>query len=232
MKVAICDSDTKFVDYFLSCLNEFIDKSKVEIEYDIYDSAEAYLEKCRKYYIFIIDYNLKGKNGIWLARQLRKIDKEVLIIFVTESTEIVYETFKVNAFRFLPKPFDKKQLIEVLYECLNKLSENKKYILIKVPNSTYYLRINDICVVESNRNYCIIHTVKDKIICRDTFTNFISRLPSTQFFQCHRSYLVNLKRIKHFNLNEIIMEDNSVALLSRNKRLKFRTCISSQNCNI
>lgn len=77
----------------------------------------------QKFYLAILDIRIPYINGIEVAKEIRKNDKEMLI-FVTSSyqeTNDLREALKLNMVDYLFKPFSFDQLLEVLKECATRL---------------------------------------------------------------------------------------------------------------
>mgnify|MGYP002933456356 CR=1 FL=1 len=54
------------------------------------------------------------KNGMEIARELRRKDKNMFLIFVTALEEYVFQAFDVEAFHYLVKPIEDRKFNEVL----------------------------------------------------------------------------------------------------------------------
>lgn len=99
MNIAICDDNVNFVNW----LEEIVLHAPHEVDIFL-DGGEllSYIDKSRSSYDTIfLDIEMNGLNGIETAKKIRKNNQNVLIIFVTEYQEYVYDVFEVLPFRFL-----------------------------------------------------------------------------------------------------------------------------------
>jgi len=96
-----------------SLLREYLQAKSFEAHW-LSDGEKAYksFEKNR-YDICILDIMMPNKDGITLAREIRMIDPEMPIIFLTAKSmkEDVLEGFSVGADDYMTKPFSMEELI-------------------------------------------------------------------------------------------------------------------------
>ena len=101
-------------------------------------------------------------NGLEVANKLREKNVKSLIIFLTSYPDIVFDTFKVNAFRFLTKPINKDKLFDALND-ISKYYNNDNFIILTNNSSLSKINIDDIYFVEADNKSSIIH-LSDKTI--------------------------------------------------------------------
>ena len=109
MRIAIIDNEEfyhiqikRWIDKFLE---EFYYSTSAEVAHFL--SAEQFLEtfQNRRYQVIFIEICLGGMSGLELARQIRKLDNQVLLVFETSNKEGAVEGYKVQAKGYLIKPF-------------------------------------------------------------------------------------------------------------------------------
>lgn len=91
LRIAICDDDKILVTQIEEMLNRYLDKKMIDRYIDIfYDGAslERIYEKGDRFDIIYLDIEMSGKNGIEAAKSIRKLDRDVLLIYVSS-----YETY-------------------------------------------------------------------------------------------------------------------------------------------
>lgn len=64
--------------------------------------------------LIFMDHQMTDKNGLDTVSVLRKRNVDTTVIFVSSYKDVVFDSMKVNAFRFLVKPFEKEDLYEAL----------------------------------------------------------------------------------------------------------------------
>lgn len=169
--------------------------------------------------IYILDVDLQNKiNGIKLAEIIRKKDISGYIIFITTHSEMTFLTFKykVGAIDYIIK--DNGAIVkERLSECLKYIDEihsskasKENYITFKQDDRIINIALNDIFFIETSTNShkIIIHEENRQIEIYNSLSDIESSL-SKDFYRCHRSYLVNRKKIKEIDKkNRMIIMTN------------------------
>lgn len=105
------------------------------LEKHLGDQCEIYLAengrealriyKERQIQILILDIEMPGINGIEAAEQIRKIDKDCCIIFLTAYDEFSYakKAVHVRAMEYLLKPYEEKELLQIMDEAIRLTQE-------------------------------------------------------------------------------------------------------------
>lgn len=135
---------------------------------------------------------------------------------------IIAIILSVVAFIFYRRYRTQKKEVLELQEELNVFKEESSKTPA-VPESLIHLKSkavvnsNDILYIKSDRIYIEIYTTKkDKPeIERQTLSNFLETLPETNFVRTHKSFVVNIQKIKIINSTQLMLEDGTWIKLSR-----------------
>ena len=89
-------------------------------ESDCFDSGDAFLSSFSsdKYDIVFMDIFMNGMSGVETASKMRQIDSHVILIFLTASADYMPDAFRVHAFHYILKPYQK----DAIFACLNDAS--------------------------------------------------------------------------------------------------------------
>ncbi len=221
MKIAICDDTLILHQDLKKCLEKYSIERKLCCIYDDYTKGADLLSSEIKYDIIFMDYQMDGLNGLETARMLRKRNDNVAIIFLTSYSDIVFDVFEVNAFRFLVKPIDFQKLSSAMDAYLASL-DDCNFILLKTDDGNKRIKIDDIIYAEASDKYCYIRTVDDSILYKNTLSEIEKMLPQESFFRSHRTYLVNMKHITTHTATNIQFDNNEYALISKLKLTPFK----------
>lgn len=200
-----------------------------------------------------MDINMPMQNGIELANNVKNFNSDIDIIFVTAYQEYAVKAFEVDALDYILKPFDQLRVGKTVQRLLTKfkaknideikLPEGIKDILNKLEKEKSYLKRipcecnGKIVLIDLNEIYCCFidgDKTYVKVKNRKYITNFTLREVEnrTSFFRAHRSYLINIDKIKElfswFNgTYKIILNDdeNSEVPISRNNVKKLKVLI-------
>lgn len=219
MRIAICDDEKN--------IRELIG-NKVTVQYPeaeivCYPSGEELLLSDKHIDILFLDIQMLGRNGMETARQLRKKEKDVILIFVTAVEEYVFQAFDVGAFHYIVKPIDDVKFSEVLRRAVDELSSKRtqektpeeKYVMINNAGVHSKVMIEDIVYAEVFNRKIVIHKLNDTIEYYGKLSD-LEALAGENFFRPHRAYLINFKYVVKYDATTIYLETGSVLMAKQN----------------
>ena len=151
--------------------------------------------------LLFLDIEMGQIHGIELARHIKSIYPNILVIFVTGHTEFALEGYEVYPVDFLIKPINTLRL----ERALNKVKEIKSSRLIKnnykiginVDSGIKMVNISDILYIEKQgRKVSIICKNNEIIYSKESMKNLEVLFSSFDFYRPHQSFLVPIKQIK------------------------------------
>lgn len=216
MRIAYCD-DEKVQGIFLkNAVSQWERKSSIPCEVTLYSSAEEMLFENPDTFpfdIIILDIELDRMNGIELAKSIRKADKHVMIAFLSNSREYVFQGYEVQAIRYFVKPLSEEQLFPVL-DMVKQTSVQKQYIIIGGAAEKIRLDFDEIIYVEALGHYVNIYTEKANYEIKMNMTDIAGKLTGC-FVSTHRSYLANLNHIERITKTECHLRGGYTIPVSR-----------------
>lgn len=223
MKVAICDDEKKICLFMKETINRFFFSEEEEITIECFEGGEQLLKSdLESIDVLFLDIEMPGCNGLDVAREIRKINQNMIIVFVTAYDKFVFESFKVKAYRYLLKPVKEDELIETLRAIQKEGHSASDEISFSFQNENFRIRIDDILYVEGMRGKIWIHCRNDSYRYRDALKNIDSSLKKKGFFQIHQSYIINMNKIVRYDKTEIEIEGGHKIPVSRYKWKAFQ----------
>lgn len=172
--------------------------------------------------LVFLDVQMPGLDGFAVIKKL--LDKKVplpKIVFATAFDQYAVKAFEVNAVDYLLKPFDKKRVAQSIHkarakmdsggsssdklETLVRMLESQRpqptsKILIKSAGRLFLVDQKDICYASIEDGVISVMTAgvngtEGQSNCR-TLEELLDSLDPSTFWRAHRSYLVNINRIK------------------------------------
>jgi two-component system LytT family response regulator len=145
-----------------------------------------------------LDISMPNITGLELADSIIQIEPKTFIIFQTAHTEFALEAFKNGGIGYLVKPIESKDIKSILdkiksYEVTN--NESKK-ILGKRGEKLYLIDINDIYYIKADLDEVIVKIKDADAYVRRKIGDLETLLSGKNFFRVHRSYIVNVDKIK------------------------------------
>lgn len=226
MKIAICDDQMAMHTELKKHLESYAQKRNLIMIYNDYTNGFDLISSQNEYDIIFMDYQMAEIDGLETARQIRKKNTDTTIIFLTSFPDIVFDTFEVNAYRFLVKPIDDARLEAALDSYLSDNDESN-FILIKTDESNQKININDIIYIEASDKYCNIRTNEGTVLFKKTLSEIEKMLPEDKFFRCHRTYLVGFRHIVSHTSTDVVFDNKEKALISRVKLSPFKKAFTN-----
>lgn len=178
--------------------------------------------------IYILDLELPKKSGIDIAREIRKVDWDSVIIILTSHDELELKLLKEKLLilDFISKFDDyEKQLIDSINMVL-KRKNTKKMLSFKCNKELHNVRFDNILYIckDYEVNKLKLVTYDGEYYIRDSLSNLVKKLDS-RFYQSHRACYINKDEVKSIDFkNNIIYFGNHISIdyLSRNCKKGLR----------
>ena len=219
INIAVCDDCHQQTRYMKNLVNKWAGRKNTEVMIDMFDSAENFKSarsESAKFDILLLDIEMGGQNGVELARDLRKTDEKLLIIFITGFADYMSEGYDVSALHYLMKPVKEDKLYEVLDKALANLRKTSRTILFPKTGGDVKLKADDIMYAEVLSHTVVLYLAGG---ASEEFSMRISdmeNLLGDGFFKCHRSYLVGMKYVRRVTKTAMLLDDGQKIPLSRN----------------
>ena len=170
--------------------------------------------------LVFLDVQMPGLDGFGVIKKL--LDRRVplpKIVFATAFDQYAVKAFEVNAVDYLLKPFDKKRVaqsvqrarskveggpstdkIDTLVRMLESQRPQPAKILLKAAGRLFLVNQKDICFASIADGLITVVTsgpngMEGQSNCR-TLDELLDSLDPNLFWRAHRSFLVNINRIK------------------------------------
>jgi DNA-binding LytR/AlgR family response regulator len=171
--------------------------------------------------LLLMDIDIgEEQSGIDLVKKINEAN-DIPVIYVTSLQEQhIYKKAKETLpDGYVLKPYDPITLQSAIDLCiLRKQKENavvkkpgspvekRDTVFVKDGNTLIKLFLKDIAIVEAYDKYCYVYAKEKKYLLNIQLKTVVDHLPSEQFLQVHRSYLINFDAIEKIKTAENIVE--------------------------
>lgn len=215
-KVAICDDSDADRRYIMDMVRSWASAAGHEVQIDGFPSAESFLFRYAgesDYDILLLDIEMGTMDGVTMAKELRKSNDTVQIIFITGYSDYISEGYEVAALHYLMKPVNEEKLCLVLDRAAEKLAKNERVLNFEVSGEMVRVPIYQIRYADVLGNYVTVHAQTD-VTVKMTLGELEKQLDE-RFYRVGRSALVNLTQISRVTRAEIRLNDGTAIPLPR-----------------
>lgn len=209
VRIGICDDEKQQRGMMRRLLSRNIELWGMECVISEYGSGEELLQYITSspglLDIIFLDIEMGSINGVDTAREIRRRNQEVILVFVTGFSDYVFNGYEVGALNYILKPYQEEKLSQVLKQALQKLEQHeKKFLLLQSQNQIHRIPINQILYLTSDLRKVVVVTKEGMVECYGKLSDFAKELP-VAFIRVHQRYLVNMAYVE-------VMESASLQL--------------------
>lgn len=228
MKMAICDDDTELASNLEKTLIAYAKEKKLKLDIDIFSDGDTLMETVHQgvdYDLIYLDVRMKNLDGISAARQIREMNKDTLIIYISGYDCYFTEMFEVEPFRFLKKPIDMKLFRKYLEQAMERIQKRMVYFSYTSRHNIYRIPLRSIVYFESHQRKVALHTENTTEIFYHKLNDIEKELEQSivPFLRIHQSYLVNFDAIIRYSLNQVELLDGTLLPISSERQKEVRS---------
>jgi DNA-binding LytR/AlgR family response regulator len=224
MRIAVCEDEKAHQSIIISLLQEWAAVSGRDIDVVAFDDAESLLMVWDDvvFDVLILDIEMKKMSGMELAKTVRRMDEDVIIIFVTSHESYSLEGYDVNPLHYLTKPLQERKFFKTLDKAFS-IYQLKGGGGLVIGTDAGFVKISSdkICYISMYSHTAEIYTADGRYVTRMTVNDMLRALPS-HFINCHRSCVVNMFKVSCVFDDHLVMEDGAEIPVSRSNIKKVR----------
>jgi DNA-binding LytR/AlgR family response regulator len=171
--------------------------------------------------LLFLDINMPKLTGIEFLRATKNLP---MVIITSAYAEYAKEGFELDVMDYLVKPFSFERFLKAcnkareyysLKNAAPAVAANKPandYFFVKCDGKIEKVLYNELVYVEAMLNYVVLHTETRKMMVYLTVKSIAEQLPTDKFLKVHKSYIVNVHKIKSIEGNEITLANAKVSI--------------------
>lgn len=224
MRILICDDDILMIEQLKKMINSYFETNHIKCpELISFTGGESLLSDKGNKDIVFLDIEMPGMNGIYVGKELKKTNKNVIIFVVTSYSEYLDEAMRFHVFRYLSKPLDRQRFFRNMKDALDLYNTITTKIPVETKQGVFTFPASQIIAVEAQGRKVIVHTVQQDFDSVRNMEYWLNLLPRNCFFQTHRSFIVNFEHVTDFDHSTIRLAHQSItAYLTRRKYTSFK----------
>lgn len=197
IKIGMCDDDLNSIKTTAKLLEAEIIEQDLDAEITaVSDNQKEIFDQIflRNIDILFLDIDFKksGKNGIEFAKDLRKINKDFYLVFLSAHQRYIHVSLITKVFDFLVKPINRETLSELVIRLKDEFTTNNSLFLHL--NKWNFVRTDDILYIEKSGKKSLVVTREFSYPTTKNLNTLLEELPRN-FARCHKSYILNKNKV-------------------------------------
>lgn len=193
MKILIVDDE----ELAISRLRRLLKEAGCEDVRAAFCADEALEAAAREMFDAVfLDISMSGGGGIELGERLKRTYPDIYVVYQTAFEEYALKAFEVGAIDYLLKPYDLSSIKRSLARITDKKSKEPPRFLSKAGDVRYLLAPSDIYYVKADLSEALFRSKEGFSYYQGKISTLEESLRPYSFMRIHRSYIVNLNKIK------------------------------------
>lgn len=224
-RIAICDDKQEDREYVQQLTARWAQQRGNQVEMTEFCSAEQFLFSCPQpdFDLLLLDIEMGEMDGVSLAKQVRRTNELMQIVFITGYSDYITEGYEVAALHYLMKPVKEEKLFAVLDRAVERLHKNTKVLTLETAEEMVRVPLYQVSALEVQRNYVTVHARQDYTV-KKSLSELMGQLDE-RFFRVGRSAVVNLNDISRVTRSDIYLTDGRIIPLPRGAYDKLNRAI-------
>ena len=218
----VCDTDIDFAGRVAAVVHRLYEPCSVQYMYGP-DALEAALRtNSGGGDILLTEVELRGRSSVDIIGKYLKASSPLQVVYITSQIEYCTKVYETRHSGFLLKPVS----VDLFQRAVDRAMENLKRIkaasvVIQRGGAIHVVSAVSLLYVESRGHIVRLFTDEEQLESYEKLDNLTAQMDS-RFLQCHKSYLVNLDRVRQFRGNCFLMENGTQVPISQSRRKEVR----------
>ena len=215
-RIAICDDSRTDAVFVQDILHNWAAERYITVQTEVFPSAESFLflyAEDKAFDILLLDIEMGAMDGVTMAKQIRRDNETVQIVFITGYSEYIAEGYEVAALHYLMKPVSQEKLFSVLDRAIEKHKQNERCLNLKLSGEMVRLPFYEIRYLDVRQNYVTVHG-KEEYTVKRSLGEFEGELDE-RFCRVGRGMILNLQYVQRVTKNDVYLSDGTVLPLPR-----------------
>lgn len=229
IKTAIVEDESEYMQTLKDYLVRYGTEHGLSFQIEVFsDGLDIVTDYTASFEIILLDIQMKHLNGMKTAEKIRKLDEDVIFIFITSSSRFAIEGYMVDALGYVLKPVPYLSFSQILNKAVRRIQKRQEihFINIDANGGTMRLNADSIHYIESRLHHILIHTEKGDFVAPGPLKRMEEALKPFGFAKCHNAYLVNLKYVSGSLPNDILLFSGEQIPISRTRKKAFMDCLA------
>ncbi len=228
IRVGIAEDDAASARLLVDYLHRYEQESGEQFVVSVFSDGAQLVSPYRAGYdILLLDVEMPGLDGMATAERVRALDRDVVIVFVTNMAQYAVKGYEVEALSYLLKPVPYFAFSQQIRRSLERIrSRHPDYLTITVNGDVVRLDTAEILYVESIKHRIVVHATDRVYAFSGALKNLESELADRGFFRSNNCYLVNLRHVTAVGQSTCSLHGGHELVVSRPRKKAFLAALA------
>ena len=228
IQIGFCDDDLSILSELRVLLDRYRVERNVEITSAAFQSPLELLteiERGTRFDILLLDVMMPGENGIDTAREIRRYDQSMKIIFLTSSAEFAVESYTVGAYFYQLKPIWEDSFFPLMDSVMAACrSAEPRSLVLRCKSGISRIELEKLLYCEVLSRTLVFHLTDGRILESTGSMDELARqlTPHESFLRTHRSFLVNMEYIQNISTRAVTLTNLAQIPIPHGKSAEIR----------
>ena len=229
IRIAVVEDDPMYLKRIQTYLTRYEEKTGERFGVTCFSDGDEIVEGYQANYdIILMDIEMRFMDGMTAAQHIRKLDSEVVLIFVTNMPQYAIQGYAVDAMDYILKPVAYPEFSLRLDRAVSRVhrleqehGQGRKFLQVSGRSGQQKLDISRIRFVEVQGHSLLYHTADGVVSAPGSMREVEELLAGDErFFRCNKGYLVNLELVDAVREGNAVLGGEEVQI-SRSKKKAF-----------
>lgn len=223
IRIGIVDDELRSRDLVLEYLHRYETEHNVTFSVRTFADGSELADGYRpEFDIIFLDVQMTHMDGLETAHQIRLLDANVVLVFITNMAQYAIRGYEVDALSYLVKPVPYFAFSQELRRSIARVTKaGNESIMVPTPGGLARVDLMDIVYIESVKHRIILHAIDRTYSFTGTLKALDIELTGKEFFRSNNCYLVNLRYVTSVSNNSCTMLGGDELLVSRPRKRGF-----------
>lgn len=222
IRIAVVEDEVIYTRKLQEYIERYRQESGREIQTVFFTDGEDIVEDYKgNYDIILMDIQMRFMDGMTAAEKIRKLDGEVVIMFITNMIQYAIRGYAVDALDYVVKPVEYFAFCQKLEKAIGKIKKtDANFITISTREGVQKINSTDILYIEGQGHETLFRMKNRTVMTRETLKKMEKSMEQYGFFRCGKGYLVNMHHVDGVRGGDCVIGGEYVPV-SRTKKKEF-----------
>lgn len=218
IRVGIVDDEQIVLEFLTAKVTEISNELHVNIKIETFLNGTDLLirNKENEFHVIMLDLEMPDMDGLSISRELRKEYSDFVLLFITNRSDLVFQSFEYDVTGFIRKSHIDDELKETLDRAYQKVLRKMTNYVLKTEDGERVFPSASICYFLSKGHQIFLFDDSQKPIrILSTLEKLEDILSPTSFIRCHSGIIINCRFIFSINKSNIELTNGEKLPLSR-----------------